>query len=289
MEQEFMKIYYVDGKFVSSDQAFIPVDDLAVLRGYGVCDIMRTYNGKPYFLKDHIHRLINSAGEIGLSLPWQTREITEIVMETLNRNQVTDEANIRIVITGGSSTDFFHPQGNPRMIVMVTDLKKLPDSWYRDGVKVITYPLERSLPDAKVISYIPAALALKKAEETHAVEAIYINRKMEALEGTTSNLFAFFGDVLVTPRDGVLKGITRQAILALAQKMYKTEEAPIPTDHLLNADEVFISGTNKCIVPVIQIDETKIGTGKPGDRTKKLMAELETHALEFISSTSSSL
>ncbi|OGR23005.1 MAG: branched-chain amino acid aminotransferase [Desulfobacterales bacterium RIFOXYA12_FULL_46_15] len=281
-----MKIYYVDGKFVSSDQAVIPVDDLAVLRGYGVCDIMRTYNGKPYFLKDHIRRLENSAKEIGLSLPWQTREITDIVLETLNRNQVTDEANIRIVITGGSSPDFFYPQGNPRMIVLITDLKKLPDTWYEAGVKVITYPLERSLPDAKVISYIPAAIALKKAKETGAIEAIYINRKMEALEGTTSNLFAFFENTLVTPKDGVLKGITRQAILAIAEKSYKTEEKPVSLACLLNANEVFISGTNKCIVPVIQIDDTKIGNGRPGPETKKLIAALEKHALEFISSPS---
>jgi len=281
-----MKIYYVDGKFVSSDQAVIPVDDLAILRGYGVCDIMRTYKGKPYFLKDHIHRLVNSAKEIGLSLPWQTREITDIVLETLHRNQISEEANIRIVITGGSSPDYFYPQGNPRMIVLITDLKKLPDSWYENGVKVITYPLERSLPDAKVISYIPAALALKKAKETGAIEAIYINRKMEALEGTTSNLFAFFGNTLVTPRDGVLKGITRQAILAIAQKNDLTEEKAIPLDQLLNADEVFISGTNKCILPVIQIDNTPIGTGKPGPKTKRLIAELERDALEFSSSTS---
>jgi len=281
-----MKIYYVDGKFVSSDQAVIPVDDLAILRGYGVCDIMRTYKGKPYFLKDHIHRLVNSAKEIGLSLPWQTREITDIVLETLHRNQISEEANIRIVITGGSSPDYFYPQGNPRMIVLITDLKKLPDSWYENGVKVITYPLERSLPDAKVISYIPAALALKKAKETGAIEAIYINRNMEALEGTTSNLFAFFGNTLVTPRDGVLKGITRQAILAIAQKNDLTEEKAIPLDQLLNADEVFISGTNKCILPVIQIDDTPIGTGKPGPKTKRLIAELERDALEFSSSTS---
>jgi len=277
-----MKIYYVDGNFVPSDQAVIPVDDLAVLRGYGVCDIIRTYNRKPYFLREHINRLENSAKEIGLSLPWHTREITDIVLETLNQNQITDEANIRIVITGGSSSDFFYPQGNPRMIVLITDLKKLPVSWYEDGVKVITYPLERSLPDAKVISYIPAAIALKKANETGAIEAIYVNRKMEALEGTTSNLFAFFSNTLVTPKDGVLKGITRQAILTIAQKMFMTEEKFIPLDHLLGADEVFISGTNKCIVPVVQIDNTKIGSGKPGQYTKRLITELENHAIEFI-------
>jgi len=277
-----MKIYYVDGKFVPSDQAMIPVDDLAVLRGYGVCDIMRTYKGKPYFLNEHIQRLENSAKKIGLSLPWQTQDIINIVLETIKKNQPIDEVNIRIVITGGSSPDFFYPQGRPRLIILITNINKLPDSWYEKGVKVITQKIERTLPDAKVISYIPAAMALKEAIKNNGIEAIYINRNMEALEGTTSNLFAFFDNTLVTPRDGVLKGITRQAILSLAKKIYNTEEKPIRLEHLLKADEIFITGTNKCVVPVIQIDNTKIGNGTPGLNTRRIITELENHTLEFI-------
>ncbi|MBU2452762.1 MAG: aminotransferase class IV, partial [Proteobacteria bacterium] len=222
-----MKTYYVDGRFVPSDQAMIPVNDLAVLRGYGVCDIMRTYKGKPYFLDEHIKRLENSAKEIGLSLPWSTKDIIDIVLETLKRNQLIDEANIRIVITGGSSSDFFYPQGHPRLIILVTDMNNLPDSWYEKGVKVITHPLERPLPDAKVISYIPAAMALKLAKEKDAIEAIYINRRMEVLEGTTSNLFAFFNNTLITPKDGILKGITRQAVLSFARNLYPVQEKAI--------------------------------------------------------------
>lgn len=277
-----MKIYYVDGKFVPSDQAVIPVDDLAVLRGYGVCDIMRTYRGRPYFLSEHIHRLENSAKEIGLSLPWQTKDIKDIVLETLKRNKSIDEANIRIVITGGSSPDFFYPQGHPRLIILITDINKLPDSWYEKGVKVITHKLERILPDAKVISYIPAAMALKKAKKRGAIEAVYINRRMEVLEGTTSNLFAFFGSTLVTPREGVLKGITRQAILSLAKRMYEIEERSVKLEQLLKADEVFITGTNKGVVPVIQIDDHRIANGGPGINTQKIITELENHTLKFI-------
>ena len=277
-----MKIYYVDGKFVPSDQAMIPVDDLAVLRGYGVCDIMRTYKGKPYFLNEHIQRLENSAKKIGLSLPWQTQDIINIVLETIKKNQPIDEINIRTIITGGSSPDFFYPQGRPRLIILITNINKLPDSWYEKGVKVITQKIERTLPDAKVISYIPAAMALKEAIKNNGIEAIYINRNMEALEGTTSNLFAFFDNTLVTPRDGVLKGITRQAILSLAKKIYNTEEKPIRLEHLLKADEIFITGTNKCVVPVIQIDNSKIGNGKPGLNTRRIISELENHTFEFI-------
>ncbi|MCP4022279.1 MAG: branched-chain amino acid aminotransferase [Desulfobacteraceae bacterium] len=277
-----MKIYYVDGKFVFQNQAVIPVDDLAILRGYGVFDLIRTYQGKPYFLKEHIERLENSAKEIGLSLPWSNSEIKDIVFETLKKNENIDEANIRIVITGGSSTDFFNPQGNPRLLVLITEIKKLPEEWYQTGVKVVTHPLERDIPGAKVISYVPAAIALKNAKQMDAIEAIYINRNKDALEGTTSNLFAFFNKTLVTPEKGILKGITRQVILQLAKKYFTVEQRNIQLEELLKADELFISGTNKGIVPVIQIDDTPIGNKQPGKHTKTIINALEQHTEDFI-------
>lgn len=258
------------------------MDDLAVLRGYGVCDIMRTYKGRPYFLDAHVNRLVHSAEKTGLALPWSARDIQKIVLETLDRNKGMDEVNIRIIITGGSSSDFFHPQGHPRLIILVTDMAKLPDAWYEHGVKVVTHAQERSLPDAKVISYIPAAMALKTAKKKGAIEALYVNSQNQVLEGTTSNLFAFFNERLVTPKDGVLKGITRQAVLSLARTLYTVEEKPVLLDRLLTADEVFITGTNKCVVPVVQVDDTPIGSGRPGPRTRRLMAELENHALTFV-------
>lgn len=277
-----MKIFYVDGAFVPSDQAMIPVDDLAVLRGYGVCDIMRTYKGSPYFLDEHILRLENSALKVGLTLPWTHKEIKQIVVQTLQQNQDLDEANIRMVITGGSSLDFFTPTGSPRLIVMVTAIPRLPDSWYTQGVKVITLFQEREVPEAKVISYISAAIALKDAKSRGAVEVLYVNRNKEALEGTTSNLFAFYGNTLVTPDQGVLKGITRKLVLSLASRFFMIEEKSIPLETLVQADEVFITGTNKGVVPVVHIDETRIGTGQPGTNTLKLIQALDRHSLEFM-------
>ncbi len=277
-----MKIFYVDGAFVRSDQAVIPVDDLAVLRGYGVCDIMRTYQGKPYFLEEHILRLENSARKVGLTLPWTHEEIKKIVVQTLQHNPDMDEANIRMVVTGGSSLDFFTPTGTPRLIVLVTAIPKLPEIWYTEGIRVVTILQEREVPDAKVISYIPAALALKDAKSRGAVEVIYVNPNQEALEGTTSNLFAFFGNTLVTPDQGILKGITRKLVLSLGARFFGLEEKPLPLDRLLQADEVFITGTNKGVVPVVQIDDTPIGNGRPGPHTRKLMQALEQHSLEFM-------
>jgi branched-chain amino acid aminotransferase len=277
-----MTIYYVDGKFVASDRAVIPVDDLSILRGYGVCDIMRTYKGSPYFLDDHIRRLENSAQRVGLTLPWSRAEIRDIILQTLRRNPDLGEANIRVVVTGGTSDDFFTPRGNPRLIVMVTPIRPLPDSWYSKGIKTITLVQERDVPEAKVTSYIQAALALKAAKEKNAVEVIYVNSKNEALEGTTSNLFAFFQDRLVTPDQGVLKGITRKLILTLGHQLFRVEERPLGLEELFRADEVFITGTSKGVVPVIQIDNQMIGEGTPGKNTQRMIQALKQHSHDFM-------
>ncbi|MCF8091825.1 MAG: aminotransferase class IV, partial [Desulfotignum sp.] len=186
--------------------------------------------------------------------------------------------------TGGSSPDFLTPSGTPRLIVMITPINPLPEEWYTSGVKVITLVQERPLAGAKVTAYIPAAMALKTAHASGAVEAIYVNRQHQALEGTTSNLFAFFNTKLVTPpANGILKGITRKVILSIAGNRFQVQERPLLLDELLAADEVFITGTNKGVVPVIQIDDTSIGVGTPGPHTKTLIQALERHSREFSS------
>ena len=268
-----METYYVDGKFVSASEAVIPVDDLAIMRGFGVFDLLRTQNGKPLFLKEHILRLNTSARRIGLDLPWSNQELEEVVMKTLHRN-AHPESNIRIVVTGGSSPDFITPQGKPRLLVLVTRAPELPAWWYSEGVKIITFSSERSIPGAKSIDYVQATIALKKARDQDAIEAVYVDRNGNVLEGTTSNLFAFMDDCLVTPGEGILNGITRNAVLDLAAKRISFDIRNIGREELLTADEVFITGTNKVIVPVIQVDEVTIGDGRPGPRTRKLMDAL---------------
>ena len=276
-----MAIFYIDGSFVPSDKAVIPVDDLAVLRGIGVWDLMRTFQGRPYFLKDHLERLLQSARAVNLSLKWQVDELEAIVLETLDKNRDLGEANIRIIITGGSSTDFMNHQGNPRLLVLITPIPSLPREWYTNGVKVITVNQEREVPEAKSLSYIPATLALSKAKSLGAIEALYVSRDGSVTEGTTSNLFAVSNGVLVTPADRVLKGITRKAILSLAEQMMDVELRSIDLKSLVSAEEVFITGTNKGIVPVVKINDTIIGDGKIGEKTRQIIKVLDEYTLEF--------
>jgi len=274
--EDTVAIYYIDGEFVPAEKAVIPVDDLAILRGIGVFDLLRTYDGKPYFLDAHIERLETSARRIDLTLPWPHDEIAGIVKQTLAKNDIP-EANIRIVVTGGSSKDFMTPSGSPRLLVLVSPTPRLPVEWYTHGVKIISWEVERPIPGAKSIDYISASIALKKAAAEDAVEALYIDRHGLALECTTSNIFAFIGEKLVTPGRGILSGVTRKVVLELAEDLFSIDIRDISRTELLDADEVFITGTSKGLVPVVKVDDGTIGDGVPGPRTRQLMAEMKKH------------
>lgn len=282
-----MDIYYVDGEFVPAGQAVIPVHDLAVLRGLGAFELLRTYNGHPFALAEHLERLQHSAQKMGLLLPWTTAELSRIVLETLQRNQANrhSESNIRIIVTGGSSTDFMTHQGQPRLLVLVSQMPCQPEEWYTDGVKITTMQSRRSLPGAKSINYLSATIALKKARDQGAVESLYVDRDGLVYEGTTSNIFIFSGQTLVTPGRRILSGITRGFILALAQSLYRVDVRDMTLEELIRADEVFITGTNKGIVPVVQVDDAEIGTGRPGRHTRELMQTLSARAASHASRT----
>ncbi len=266
-----MNIYYVDGQFVEDHQARIPVDDLSVLRGFGIFDFLRTYNGIPFHLDDHLLRLQRSARLIGLQLPHSLTTLTEIVRETLARNNHR-ESNIRIVVTGGTSPDGITLGDSPRLLVMIGAVKPMPSEWYVGGTKVITCHVDRFMPGAKSINYIPAILCQAEAREQQAIEAVYVDRDGYLLEATTSNLIALRGDTLITPPcERILPGITRQVVLQLARREFVVEERQLHKDEIRLLDETFLTSSVKEVVPVVAIDSVRIGAGKPGSRTLRIM------------------
>lgn len=266
-----MSTFYIDGEFLQEDQAAISVNDIGLLRGYGVFDFLRTYNRRPFYLEDHVARLANSARLIDLSLPCTEREVIDITMKTLEHNSNLTEANIRLVITGGISPDSITPAHKTKLLVMVTGLHHCPAEWYRDGAAVITTNDERYMPSAKSTNYIPGILALSRARQQGAIESIYVDRYGRLLEGTTTNLFAFIGNKLVTPGASILPGITRKVVLKLVEAEFEVEVRDIHRDELRILDEVFLTASNKEVVPVCRLDDYTISGGRPGERTRRIM------------------
>jgi branched-chain amino acid aminotransferase len=276
-----MDIYYIDGQFVDEDKAVVSVKDLVVLRGFGVFDALITYNKRPFRLKDHVERLQNSAKHIGLEIGLSNEEICRITEETIKHNTHHEESKIRIIYTGGISSDGVTPEGNGSLMVMVTPRSKLPDNWYTDGVKIITVDIERILPSAKSTTYLSAIFALSQASRQNAIESVYIDRHDRVLEGTTTNFFMFRDNKLITAGKDILPGITRSVILELADGHFDVEIRDIDKRELASAEEIFITASNKEVVPVVQVNDLTVGHGKPGPQTRKLIQLFRDYTTAF--------
>lgn len=268
----FFKVFhYLDNRWVTTENLKISAFDLAVTRGFGVFDFLLTYNRQPFLLKDHLDRFFNSAKFLNLEIPKKRKEIEKIIFEGIKKNP-GGELGIKIILTGGESKDGVTPNGKGSLIVSFTPAVEYPKKFYQRGVKVITVRGQRYLPQAKYLNYTLAVLAMREAKDKGAIEAVYVDKKGRITEATRANFFAVVGKRLVTPKNGVLFGITRKVVLELASKLkISTVEKDIFISQIKDFDEAFITSSTKGIMPVVQIDDKKISNGKVGEVTKKLM------------------
>ena len=261
--------WYIGGRWIHPHEATISINDTAILRAYSVFESLRTYDRRPFHLDEHLTRLYRSAQLIDLDIPYPREQITTIVREVIERNAYK-HATIRIFVTGGETEDSILPSGKPVLIVLITPLGERDMQRFAHGSRVITTHLQRIMPEAKTNNYVAAVRALKEAARRNASDALFVNEQDHVLEATRSNFFIFRGDTLVTPRQGILIGVTRNVVLDLARGRFPIEERPILLDELAQAGEAFITSSSKEILPVIQIDDLVIGNGKPGPRTYEL-------------------
>ena len=276
-----MDIYYVSGQFLKEKDALISVNDLSVIRGYGVFDFLRTYNGVPFHLTNHLKRLQNSAHLIGLNLPGSLADIETLIQKGLSLREHR-EKNIRIVVTGGLSHNGITPGETPQLLLMITATTAFPCKYYKKGAKLITSHVDRFMPGAKTINYIPAILCQKDAKSQGALEAIYVDRDGYLLEGTTSNIFVVRDGCLITPPcDRVLPGITRQVILKLAKDVVEVVQRPIHKDEIRLLDEIFITSSVKEVIPITTVDSVTIDNGLIGPVSQKVMELFATTTNSF--------
>ncbi|MEK7130962.1 MAG: aminotransferase class IV [Patescibacteria group bacterium] len=262
---------YFNGKILTKDTPLIHLDDLGVLRGYGVFDVMKTVNGKIFLFDEHFKRLKDSADYLGVNLPIKKTEVETIIKKLISKNKI-NQASIRIVLTGGKSSDGMHfDPKKPTFYILVSEFKPLGLDLFKNGVKLATVNHDRHMAEIKTTNYIVAVKNTNERQKKEKFfEILYVSGG-SILEAATSNFFVFIGDKLIVPNNNILKGITRNLVIKLAKKEFEVEERELKFSELSLATESFIAATNKNIVPVVQIDDKKIGDGKPGKNTKRLM------------------
>ncbi|OHA56760.1 MAG: hypothetical protein A2114_01690 [Candidatus Vogelbacteria bacterium GWA1_51_14] len=274
------KYCYANGRVSDINKPQIKLNDLGVLRGYGVFDFVKVSEGAPLWWREHLARFRRSAKTIGLAVPLSDAKLTAIARQLLKKNKVK-EGSLRLVLTGGETRDGITPGGRPNLAILVEDTYALPAKVFKQGGKLITTDYQRLFPEAKSTNYLLAVKLQARKRAAGAMEILYVSGG-KVLEASTSNLFYIKDGALRTPASGVLPGITRQMAIKLARKLgHPVTERDVLLTELKNADEVFITATNKDIAPVVRVDDMVIGDGAPGPVTLKLLEAYRQAAKDY--------
>lgn len=271
-----MNTAYVNGQFLPENVASLGISDLSIRRGFGIFDFFRTVGFTPLFLNDHINRFFASAEQLNLEIPVSREELKEICNRLINQNQIQD-SGIRMILTGGYSPNGYKPT-NPNLIITNEPATVVSEKVRRQGVKIITHDFQREFPEVKTINYLTGIMKQQEAEKTGAFDVLYHNNGV-VRELTRSNIFIVDeNNDLLTPSSKILKGITRKYVIQLAQKHLDVKEKEITMNDLFAAKEVFLTGTTKKVLPIIQVDDKIFGNGTPGEISLRLADEF--NALE---------
>jgi branched-chain amino acid aminotransferase len=242
---------------------------------------VRVYDGCVFRLAEHIERLYESATSIALKIPLSPAELTQATLDTVAANRKRD-AYIRLIVSRGPGDLGIDPEhcAKATVVIIVDTIKLYPQKFYDEGIRLITssvrrIPMECLDPRIKSLNYLNNILAKLEAKQAGVPEALMLNHHGRVAECTADNIFCVKGGVLKTPdlHQGALGGITRRAVIDLAVAAgVEAQETTLGLHDLYNADECFLTGTGAEIVPVVEIDGRKIGSGGPGAMTLDLLA-----------------
>lgn len=259
-----MSICYFNGKFAPVSECAIPVTDMSIQRGVGAFESIRVYEGRPFAMMPHLERLAGSAAGAGIEASDIISKLPELIKEGLKREDTPKDGLAKPYITGGDVNNKGHfPQ--PRFFIIFDEVHKPTIEEQRDGIALEPNRQNRPFPLIKSTNYLFGLIPLSKSTSGN-FESLYITPEGEITEAMSSNFYICIdGKIVTAPVGKVLKGVTRDIILTLAKEAnFKIEERCPLESELARADEAFITGSVKEVLPVVRVGEQKIGNGKPG-------------------------
>jgi branched-chain amino acid aminotransferase len=270
---------FINGKYFSKEDAKVSVFDHGLLYGDGVFEGLRAYSGNVFRLQTHLERLYESAQAIMLTIPMSIDELADAVRATVARNQITD-GYIRLVVTRGAGSLGIDPAktADPQVIIIADRIEMYPRELYEKGMEIVTAATIRNHPAAlnpriKSLNYLNNILAKLEGKRAGCMEALMLNHVGEVAECTADNIFIVKKGELLTPpvHAGILEGVTRNAILELAEKAgIACHQITMSRHDVYTADECFLTGSGAEVIPVVKVDSRAIGSGMVGPMTKRL-------------------
>ena len=274
-------VVYVNGRFVSKEEASVSVYDHGFLYGDGVFEGIRCYNGRVFKLTEHVDRLFESAHTLRLEIPMSRAEVVGAIVETVRRTGLRD-AYIRPVVSRGPGDLGIDPRKCPRanVVIIVDTIQLYPEEAYRKGLRLVTTstrqrPVDVLNPRIKTCNYLNNIMARLEANMAGADEGLMLTSEGYVGECTADNVFVVRKSRVLTPPAylGILQGVTRQTVMDLCVTVGVPASEQVITLHdIYTADECFLTGTGAELGPVVEVDGRAIGTGKPGPITMKVLA-----------------
>ncbi len=274
---------------MDKEMAMVSVFDHGLLYGDGVFEGIRLYDGCVFKLDEHLERLEYSAKAILLELPMSRQQFADAVCETCRENKLSN-GYVRLVVTRGVGHLGLTPDGcgPPSVIIIADEIQLYPEELYEKGLKIISVPTRRinasALPPAvKSLNYLNNILAKIEAKKVGFQEALMLNDKGEIAECTGDNVFVLSKGVLYTPPldAGSLRGITRGAVMDIAVELgIPCREQALTRYDLWTAEECFLTGTAAEVIPCVEVDHRKVGSGEPGQTTRDFIAKFRKNVRE---------
>jgi branched-chain amino acid aminotransferase len=266
------------GRFVPIGEASIPITDWGFLRSDATYDVVTAWDGAFFRLDAHLDRFFASCRRFRLD-PGRPREDIAAILAGCVRRSGLRNSYVEMIVTRGQP-----PWGSrdPRQAVNQFHAFAVPFVWIaneeqrRRGLHVQVSDVQRIPPasvdpTAKNYHWNDLTMGLLGALDAGADTVLLRDARDNVVEGPGFNVFAIVRGVLVTPREGVLHGITRMtAIEIAASRGYAVQERELPLGELLAADEAFITSSGGGIMPVVRVNGTAIGSGEPGPITREL-------------------
>jgi D-alanine transaminase len=277
-------IVYLNGDFVAAADAKVSVLDRGFVFGDGVYEVIPIYSGHLFRLNYHLKRLNDSLNGVRIENPLSTSGWAEVLTTLIDNNGGGDQSLYLQVTRGVAPRDHRFPQNTPPTIFAMSNPMSEPSAELKAGIRaILVEDIRWKLCNIKAIALLPNILLRQQAVDAQATEAL-MYRDGLLTEGSASNLFVIKDGIIVTPPKSnlLLPGITRDLVVELCDNhQIHCEQREISVKELENADEVWVTSSTKEIVPVIEIDDIKVGSGIPGPVWKRLITLYRDYKNQF--------
>ena len=263
-----MSICFLNDKYLDIQEAKISPLDRGFLFGDAIYEVIIAVNKKPFELGAHLTRLKKNIFSLKYSLSNQI-DLEEIILEVISRNKFLNQV-IYVQISRGTDTVRDHiPSNNLSPTIFVSSHELKTEFSQSSGEKAILLEDFRwRKSQIKATSLLANVIYRSKAKHQEVFETILFEDGF-ITEGAVSNVFCTIENKIITPplTENILPGVTRKVILELIQDTsLEYEETKIPVDSILSAEEIWVTNSTKGIIPIIELDGKKIGSGLPGEK-----------------------